>query len=176
MATRAIYTKLERWFTDVAVQRGLITQEDVHSAIEAQVTSRQQEGRSPHIWEILMMQERLGVVEVDEILSSLGKSEDDAESAHRFNLLGRVLVEVGYAQPEDIHRALAIQAKERADGQWRLLGQILISMKVLREPELQEALIILERRRKNSEPPKEEEADAADAAEAVEAADAGAAS
>ena len=49
MATRAIYTKLERWFTDVAVQRGLITQEDVHSAIEAQVTSRQQEGRSPHI-------------------------------------------------------------------------------------------------------------------------------
>ena len=158
MATRAIYTKLERWFTDVAVQRGLITQEEVHSAIEAQVTSRQQEGRSPHIWEILMMQERLGVVEVDDILADLGKSDEGGEEGRGFNLLGRVLVEVGYAQSEDIHRALAIQAKERADGQWRLLGQILISLKVVREPELQEALTILERRRKNApEPPKEAE-------------------
>ena len=156
MGSRAIYTKLERWFTDLAVQRGLITQEVVHAAIEAQVNSRQQEGRSPHIWEILMIQERLDVVEVDNILSELGKSADTEDAARGFNLLGRVLVEVGYAQSEDIHRALAIQAKERADGQWRLLGQILISMKVIREPELQEALTILERRRKNvPEPPKE---------------------
>ncbi len=156
MGSRAIYTKLERWFTDLAVQRGLITQEVVHAAIEAQVNSRQQEGRSPHIWEILMIQERLGVVEVDNILAELGKSPDAEDAARGFNLLGRVLVEVGYAQSEDIHRALAIQAKERADGQWRLLGQILISMKVIREPELQEALTILERRRKNvPEPPKE---------------------
>ena len=148
MASRGIYTKLERWFTDVAVQRGLITQEHVHSAIEAQVKSRQAEGRSPHIWEILMMQERLSVIQIDEILLDLGKSQDTKDEAAGFNLLGRVLVEVGYAESEDIHRALDVQAKERADGQWRLLGQILITMKVLREPELQEALVILERRRK----------------------------
>ena len=106
-----------------------------------------------------MIQQRLDVVQVDDILAELGKSPDAEDAARGFNLLGRVLVEVGYAQSEDIHRALAIQAKERADGQWRLLGQILISMKVIREPELQEALTILERRRKNvPEPPKEADA------------------
>ena len=67
------------------------------------------------------------------------------------------MVEVGYAEAKDIHEALALQAKERAEGQWRLLGQILISMKVLREPELQEAIAILERRRKPK--PEEESAE-----------------
>ena len=148
MSSRGIYTKIERWFTDIAVQRGLITAEDVHGAIEAQVASRQTDTRSPNIWEILLIQERLNAVEVDEILADLGKSSDTPDEASDFNLLGRVLIEVGYAQPRDIHEALALQAKERADDQWRLLGQILISMKVLREPELQEALTILERRRK----------------------------
>jgi len=148
MASRGIYTKLERWFTDVAVQRGLISQDHVHGAIEAQVKSRQKEGRSPHIWEILMMQKCLSVQQVDEILADLGKTQETQDEAGGFNLLGRVLVEVGYAESNDIHRALEVQAKERADGQWRLLGQILITMKVLREPELKEALAILERRRK----------------------------
>jgi len=148
MASRGIYTKLERWFTDIAIQRGHISSDDVHVAIEAQVNSRQTEGRTPHIWEILLIQQQLSVVDVDSILADLGKSNESNDDAGAFNLLGRVLVEVGYAQSDDIHQALALQAKERADGQWRLLGQILVSMKILREPELQEALAILDRRRK----------------------------
>ena len=146
MSARGIYTKLERWFTEAAIKRGLIASGDVHEAIEAQVNKRQSEGRCPHIWEILMMQEKLNAQQVDDILSGLGQSGEGQGGG--FNLLGRVLVEVGYAQAKDIHEALALQAKERAEGQWRLLGQILISMKVLREPELQEAISILERRRK----------------------------
>ena len=148
MSARGIYTKLERWFTEVAIKRGLIASGDVHGAIEAQVTARQSEGRCPHIWEILLIQEKLKVDQIDDILAGLGQSPDSKDASEGFNLLGRVLVEVGYAQAKDIHEALALQAKERAEGQWRLLGQILISMKVLREPELQEAIAILERRRK----------------------------
>ena len=152
MASRGIYTKLERWFTEVAVKRGLISTGEVHGAIEEQVNSRQKEGRTPHIWEILLIQEKLVAEQVDDILAGLGKSPEGAGDTGGFNLLGRVLVEVGYAEPKDIHDALALQAKERAEGQWRLLGQILISMKVLREPDLQEAIAILERRRKPAEP------------------------
>ncbi|MBT6436189.1 MAG: hypothetical protein HOK97_18690 [Deltaproteobacteria bacterium] len=154
MASRGIYTKLERWFTEVAVKRGLISSAEVHGAIEEQVNSRQKEGRTPHIWEILLIQDKLRAEAVDDILAGLGKNTEDSGEHGGFNLLGRVLVEVGYAEPSDIHEALALQAQERADGQWRLLGQILISMKVLREPDLQEAIAILERRRKPA-PPKE---------------------
>ena len=148
MSARGIYTKLERWFTEVAIKRGLIDSGNVHGAIEAQVAARQKEGRCPHIWEILLIQEKLKADQIDEILAGLGQSPETKDASAGFNLLGRVLVEVGYAEAKDIHDALALQAKERAEGQWRLLGQILISMKVLREPELQEAIAILERRRK----------------------------
>ena len=148
MSARGIYTKLERWFTEVAIKQGLIDSSHVHGAIEAQVAARQKEGRCPHIWEILLIQEKLKAEQIDDILAGLGKSPETSDASGGFNLLGRVLVEVGYAQAKDIHEALALQAKERAEGQWRLLGQILISMKVLREPELQEAIAILERRRK----------------------------
>ena len=154
MTARGIYTKLERWFTEAAIKRGLLTSGDVHGAIEAQVTARQTEGRCPHIWEILMIQEKVQAAHVDDILAGLGQSSNGSGGSGGFNLLGRVLIEVGYAEPKDIHEALALQAKERAEGTWRLLGQILISMKVLREPELQEAISILERRRK----PKPDEA------------------
>ncbi len=157
MSARGIYTKLERWFTEVAIKRGLIASGDVHGAIEAQVTARQREGRCPHIWEILLIQEKLTAEQIDDILGGLGQSPEGKDAGGGFNLLGRVLVEVGYAEAKDIHEALALQAKERAEGQWRLLGQILISMKVLREPELQEAIAILERRRKPK--PEEESAE-----------------
>ena len=170
MASRGIYTKLERWFTEVAVKRGLISTAEVHGAIEEQVNSRQNEGRTPHIWEILLIQAKFTAEQVDDILASLGSSPEGAGKTGGFNLLGRVLVEVGYAEPKDIHDALALQATERADGQWRLLGQILISMKVLREPDLQEAISILERRRKTADA--KETAEVKGTAEAKETADA----
>jgi len=149
--SRSIYTKLERWFTEAAVERGSITQEDVHEAVKTQVRTRQADGRTPQIWEILRMEERLGVVQVDEILAELGSSKaTEKEATEGLNVLGRVLVEVGYVQVEDIHNALELQAKERAEGTWRLLGQILISMKAIKESELSEALGILSRLRKST--------------------------
>ena len=41
-------------------------------------------------------------------------------------MLGRVLVELGYATREQLEESLAIQAQERASGTWRLIGQILV--------------------------------------------------
>jgi len=61
MGSRSIYSKLERWFVDVAVQRGSIIDEDVLQALEIQVQTCQPDGRTPHIWEILLLEKRLGV-------------------------------------------------------------------------------------------------------------------
>ena len=73
-------------------------------------------------------------LEVDEILAELGKSKAHGENKDAgLNNLARVLVDVGYAQREDIQKALELQGHERSKGTRRFLGQILISMKILRE-------------------------------------------
>jgi len=82
---------------------------------------------------------------VEDLLESLGKSDAASEG---LNMLGRVLVELGYATREQLEQSLAIQAEERANGTWRLIGQILVEQGYCRQNQLQDALDILESRRK----------------------------
>ena len=149
MRSKEIYTKLDRWFTDTALVKDMLEEPQVHSAVQEQVNLRQAHGRCPRIWEILVMQKVLTNESVDEVLDLLGKEDSDDGHSGNINMLGRVLVDVGYTTYDQILRALDIQASERADGKWRLLGQILIEEKIIVKSQLQEALNLLEERRKS---------------------------
>ena len=145
MAVKELYTASERWFTDQAVSRRLISKEQVSKAIADQLMIRHQEGRSVRVWEVLVINGVMMPEVVEDLLESLGKSDAASEG---LNMLGRVLVELGYATREQLEQSLAIQAEERANGTWRLIGQILVEQGYCRQNQLQDALDILESRRK----------------------------
>ena len=63
-------------------------------------------------------------------------------------MLGRVLIEVGYAEADAVEGALTLQSQERRTGKWRPLGQILVEQRVLSRVDLTEALDALEQRRR----------------------------
>ena len=123
MAVKELYTASERWFTDQAVSRQLITQEQVSKAVADQLMIRHQEGRSVRVWEVMVLNGVMLPEIVEDLLESLCKSDAGGEG---LNMLGRVLVELGYATREQLEESLAIQAQERASGTWRLIGQILV--------------------------------------------------
>ena len=124
MAVKELYTASERWFTDQAVSRQLVTQDQVSKAVADQLMIRHQEGRSVRVWEVFGSQVSVMLPEiVEDLLESLCKSDAGGEG---LNMLGRVLVELGYATREQLEESLAIQAQEQASGTWRLIGQILV--------------------------------------------------
>ena len=84
---------------------------------------RHQEGRSVRVWEVMVLNGVMLPEIVEDLLESLCKSDAGGEG---LNMLGRVLVELGYATREQLEESLAIQAQERASGTWRLIGQILV--------------------------------------------------
>ena len=146
MAVKELYTASERWFTDQAVSRKLVTQEQVSKAVADQLMIRHQEGRSVRVWEVMVLNGVMLPEIVEDLLESLCKSDAGGEG---LNMLGRVLVELGYATREQLEESLAIQAQERASGTWRLIGQILVEKGFCRQNQLQDALDILESRRKS---------------------------
>lgn len=145
MAVKELYTASERWFTEQAISRSLVSKAQVSKAVADQLMIRHQEGRSVRVWEVLVLNGVMMPEVVEDLIESLCKSDAGGEG---LNMLGRVLVELGYATREQLEKSLAIQAQERAAGTWRLIGQILVEQGFCRQNQLQDALDILESRRK----------------------------
>jgi hypothetical protein len=148
MEYNSIISQVDRWFAESSTNMMYITPRDVDDALAEQEDLERKQRRPIRIWEVLVLLRRLSVEQVDHILETLGKSSDISENSDQFTMLGRVLVEVGYATQEDVTEALRIQSEEREKGQWRMLGQILIEKRVILKTHLQEALDVLEVRRK----------------------------
>jgi hypothetical protein len=148
MEYNSIISQVDRWFAESSTNMMYITARDVDDALAEQEDLERKQRRPIRIWEVLVLLRRLSVEQVDHILETLGKSSDISENSDQFTMLGRVLVEVGYATQEDVTEALRIQSEEREKGQWRMLGQILIEKRVILKTHLQEALDVLEVRRK----------------------------
>ena len=145
MAVKELYTASERWFTDQAISRSLVSKDQVSKAVADQLMIRHQEGKSVRVWEVLVLNGDMMTEIVEDLLETLCKSDAGGEG---LNMLGRVLVELGYATRDQLEQSLAIQAQERASGTWRLIGQILVEQGFCRQNQLQDALDILESRRK----------------------------
>ena len=144
----SIISQVDRWFAQSSTKMMYITARDVDDALAEQDALERKQRRPIRIWEVLLLLRRLNVEQVDHILETLGKGAAANEGPHQFTMLGRVLVEVGYASQEDVVQALQTQLAEREQGQWRMLGQILIENRVILKTHLQEALDVLEVRRK----------------------------
>ena len=71
MAVKELYTASERWFTDQAVSRQLITQEQVSKAVADQLMIRHQEGRSVRVWEVMVLNGVMLPEIVEDLLESL---------------------------------------------------------------------------------------------------------
>ena len=149
--SKEVYNPVDRWFTKSVVAQGVATSEQVHTAVALQVEMREIRGRCPRIWELMTMQKSLTTEQVDQALSSLGELSVESEGLKGFTMLGRVLVDMKYTSYEKVLGGLELQARERADGTWRLIGQILIESKTISQSQLKEALNVLERRRRAHE-------------------------
>ena len=101
--------------------------------------------RPIRIWEVLVLHERLTVRQTEHILSGLGRFSGTSDDV---SMLGRVLIEVGYASAAQVEDALIRQSEERREDTWRPLGQILVEERVLSRVDLAEALDVLEQRRR----------------------------
>ena len=145
--SREVYNPVDRWFTTSVIAQGLATSEQVHDAVALQVEMREIGGRCPRIWELMTMQKSMTAMQVDEVLGQLGKLSVESEGLKGVAMLGRVLVDMKYTTYDKVIEGLELQAKERADGTWRLIGQILIDGKIISQSQLKEALNVLERRR-----------------------------
>ena len=55
MAVKELYTASERWFTDQAISRSLVSKDQVSKAVADQLMIRHQEGRSVRVWEVLVL-------------------------------------------------------------------------------------------------------------------------
>ena len=144
----SIISQVDRWFAQSSTKMMYITARDVDDALAEQDALERKQRRPIRIWEVLLLLRRLNVEQVDHILETLGKGGGPSDGSEEFTMLGRVLVEVGYASQEDVVQALQTQLAEREQGQWRMLGQILIENRVILKTHRQEALDVLEVRRK----------------------------
>ena len=145
--SKEVYNPVDRWFTKRVIAQGLATDEQVHDAVALQVEMREIGGRCPRIWELMTMQSSISAMQVDDVLGELGKLSVESEGLQGVAMLGRVLVDMKYTTYDKVLEALELQAKERAEGTWRLIGQILIDGKSISQSQLKEALNVLERRR-----------------------------
>ena len=148
MEFESIHSQVDRWFAQSSTRMMYVTPRDIDDALAEQENLEKRHRRAIRLWEVLVLLRRLNVEQVDHILETLGKADSNNTDAQDFTMLGRVLVEVGYATLEDVQDALRTQLAERENGQWRMLGQILIERRVILKSHLQEALDVLEMRRK----------------------------
>lgn len=144
----SILSQVDRWFVESSTKMMYITVRDVDDALAEQENLEKKQRRTIRIWEVLVLLRRLNIEQVDHILETLGKASSSADNSSEFTTLGRVLVDVGYATLDEVRDALQAQQQERENGQWRMLGQILIEKRVILKAHLQEALDVLEMRRK----------------------------
>ena len=144
----SILSQVDRWFAESSTKMMYITVRDVDDALAEQENLEKKQRRTIRIWEVLVLLRRLNIEQVDHILETLGKASSTTDNSSEFTTLGRVLVDVGYATLDEVREALQIQQQERENGQWRMLGQILIEKRVILKSHLQEALDVLEMRRK----------------------------
>ncbi len=147
MDFESIHSQVDRWFAQASTKMMYVTPRDIDDALAEQENLEKKHRRAIRLWEVLVLLRRLNVEQVDHILETLGKA-DNSGGDQGFTMLGRVLVEVGYASLDDVQDALRTQLSERESGQWRMLGQILIERRVILKSHLQEALDVLEMRRK----------------------------
>ena len=148
MEFESIHSQVDRWFAQSSTRMMYVTPRDIDDALAEQEILEKKHRRPIRLWEVLVLLRRLNVEQVDHILETLGKADNATGEAQGFTMLGRVLVEVGYASLDDVQDALRTQLQERESGQWRMLGQILIERRVILKSHLQEALDVLEMRRK----------------------------
>ena len=148
MEFESIHSQVDRWFAQSSTRMMYVTPRDIDDALAEQEILEKKHRRPIRLWEVLVLLRRLNVEQVDHILETLGKADKSTSEAQGFTMLGRVLVEVGYASLDDVQDALRTQLEEREGGQWRMLGQILIERRVILKSHLQEALDVLEMRRK----------------------------
>lgn len=148
MEFESIHSQVDRWFAESSTRMMYVSLRDIDDALAEQEILEKKHRRPIRLWEVLVLLRRLNVEQVDHILETLGKADAADSEAQEFTMLGRVLVEVGYASLDDVQEALRSQLAERESGQWRMLGQILIERRVILKSHLQEALDVLEMRRK----------------------------
>ena len=148
MEFESIHSQVDRWFAQSSTRMMYVTPRDIDDALAEQEILEKKHRRPIRLWEVLVLLRRLNVEQVDHILETLGKADHGNNEAKEFTMLGRVLVEVGYASLDDVQEALRTQLQERESGQWRMLGQILIERRIILKSHLQEALDVLEMRRK----------------------------
>ena len=129
-----------------------ISPHEVEEATKYQLRLKKEQGRDVRLWECHIIRGHMTIEQTEHVLNGLGRGEVP-ESDFKPNMLGKILVEAGYIQYEQLMTALTIQSDERNKGVWRLLGQILTDQEYLTPEHLAEALKILEDRRK----PQEEE-------------------
>ena len=159
MQFESIDNHVDRWFAETSSKMMYVSMRDLDDALAEQENLERTQRRTVRIWEVLVLLGRLTVEQVDHILETLGK-EGSKKSDISVSMLGRVLVEVGYASYEDVTSALQAQVTERKQGTWRMLGQILVDRNVILQRHLQEALEVLDQRRRLRNTPNTEEHDA----------------
>ena len=138
---------VDRWFAETSARMMYVSVRDLDDALAEQENLERTQRRTIRIWEVLVLLGRLTVEQVDHILETLGK-DGTTDPSISLSMLGRVLVEVGYATYEDVREALETQVEERKNGQWRMLGQILVDRNIILKKHLQEALEVLDQRRR----------------------------
>ena len=136
---------VDRWFAETATAMMYVSPRELTDVPSEQAKLERDLERPVRLWEVLVLFERLTVRQAEHILSGLGRFNQQGEDV---SMLGRVLIEVGYAQANDIEGALTLQSQERRSGKWRPLGQILVEQRVLSRVDLTEALDALEQRRR----------------------------
>ena len=166
MQFETIDNHVDRWFAETSSRMMYVSMRDLDDALAEQENLERTQRRTVRIWEVLVLLGRLTVEQVDHILETLGKDSSN-KSDISVSMLGRVLVEVGYATYEEVIAALKTQVEERQNGTWRMLGQILVDRNVILQRHLQDALEVLaQRRRLRNTHQEEDEAEAGEGAEA----------
>ena len=136
---------VDRWFAETATAMMYVSPRELGDVPAEQAKLERELERPIRVWEVLVLHERLTVRQTEHILSGLGRFNQTTDAV---SMLGRVLIEVGYAKAEQIENALTLQSEERRTGKWRPLGQILVENRVLSRLDLTEALDVLEQRRR----------------------------
>ena len=136
---------VDRWFAETATEMMYVAPRELGDVPSEQARLERELERPVRAWEVLVLHERLTVRQTEHILSGLGRFSHTDEAV---SMLGRVLIEVGYANSDQVQSALIQQSQERRSNQWRPLGQILVEERVLSRVDLNEALDVLNQRRK----------------------------
>ncbi len=156
MGTIDITNRLDNWFRDRSLAMMYVSSNEIEDSMRLQLKLKKEQGRDVRLWECHIILGHMTIEQTDHVLNGLGRG-NIPESEFRPNTLGKILVETGYIEYEQLIAALSEQAEERTKGVWRLLGQILIDHNYLNAEQLADALKVLEDRRKPKDQEEEEE-------------------